>query len=279
MRRNDKTMTAARAGKLLLTAVVMLTMLMTTLPGRAMADAKTLVVRADMWMPYNGEPNATRPGFMIEILREVFEPQGVRVDYDLMPWSRALEECKRGAIDAIVGAGEDRKPNYVFPEEEIGFSGGGWLVRKDFQWEFTGIDSLASVRLGLNDTYTYDAELDAYAKAHRESDRVQMVSGDDAVEKQIKKLLSHRIDVFYEDPAVMLWEVTLQNATDKVRMATLDPVEKFERVFLGLSKEKPESAAHAALFDAGVRALRASGRLAEIMAAYGLEDWKGQLPR
>ncbi|MCA1984999.1 MAG: transporter substrate-binding domain-containing protein [Desulfovibrio sp.] len=245
------------------------------LPCRA---ATPILVRADMWMPYNGHPEAPRPGYMVEVIREIFEPQGYAIDYGLISWSRALEECRHGHIHAVIGAGEDRQTDFIFPEEEIGWSGYAWFVRTGFNWTFTGLESLRSVRLGVCDTCTYDDALDAYIADYRHTQAVQPLAGEDMVQKNVAKLLGKRIDVFYEDPLVVGWELLRHNATHLVKLATMAPEERFERIFMGFSKARPESRHLAQLFDEGIRQLRASGRLAEILSQYNLEDWKAQLP-
>lgn len=250
-------------------------LLAAALPCRA---EQALLVRADMWMPYNGEPDDARPGYMVELIREIFEPLGYHIDYALTSWSRALEECKGGRIHAIIGAGEDRKPDFVFPDEAIGWSGYAWFVRRGFAWTFTGLDSLRGVRLGVCDTCTYDEELDAYIASHRGTEAVQPLAGEDMVQKNIAKLLGDRIDVFYEDPLVVRWELLRREATHMVQLAAMAPEDRFERIFMGFSKALPESEHLARLFDEGLRRLRTSGRLAAILAQYNLEDWKPAQP-
>lgn len=239
---------------------------------------RVLTVRGDMWMPYNGAPPAPLPGYMVELAQEIYAPLGVQVEYDLMPWSRAVEECKHGRITAIIGAGEDRRPDFVLPEEEIGWSGYGWYVRTGFPWSFAGVDSLRGVRLGVCDGCTYDAELNAYILAHQGTDAVQPLGGEDMVKGNLTKLLANRIDVFYEDPVVVHWALRRMQAEDKVQLVAMAAQDKFERIYMAFSKALPESAELARQFDDGVRRLRASGRLAEILANYNLTDWKSQLP-
>ncbi|GAB7079256.1 substrate-binding periplasmic protein [Megalodesulfovibrio paquesii] len=240
--------------------------------------AQPITVRADLWMPYNGYVADTLPGYMVEVVREIFEPLDRVVDYELMSWNRALEECRQGRITAIIGAGEDRKEDFLFPEEEIGWSGYAWFVRSGFHWQFSGLESLSRVRLGVCDTCTYDEALDAYILAHRETEAVQPLAGEDMVDKNLAKLIGNRIDVFYEDPVVVRWALIRLGAEDKVALANMAPPEKFERIFMGFSRALPEAQALAQQFDAGIRRLRATGRLAEILAKYNLEDWKSQLP-
>ncbi|WP_157729877.1 transporter substrate-binding domain-containing protein [Bacterioplanes sanyensis] len=93
-------------------------MLMLLLP--IVAAAQTLSIRSDTWYPMNGDPQADKPGFMIEIAKAIFEPQGITIDYRLMPWERALSEVRAGRIDCVVGAYVEDAPDFVFPEQPWG---------------------------------------------------------------------------------------------------------------------------------------------------------------
>jgi polar amino acid transport system substrate-binding protein len=57
-------------------------------------QAQTISIRADYWYPMNGDPNSDKPGYMIDLAKAIFEPQGIAVDYQLMPWSRAIQETR-----------------------------------------------------------------------------------------------------------------------------------------------------------------------------------------
>ncbi len=245
--------------------------------GHSVDAERVVTVRADPWMPYNGDPNAELPGYMVEIMRAIYEPRGYVVDYRLMPWKRALETVKAGEFNAVIGAGEDRRPNFVFPEEEIGVSGSAWFVRKDFEWTYDGLDSLRDVRLATIADYTYTPELDAYVRDNQGTELVQPMKGENAFTRNVQKLLGGRVDVIYADPYVMDWELRQLGNEGALKIASIDKPEEFERIFAGFSKVREDSAELAAIFDEGVRELRASGKLRDIMSRYGLADWKGML--
>ena len=68
------------------------------------AENATIVIGADIWCPVNCEPNSDHPGYMIEIANKIFKEQAVKVEYQVMPWARAIVEAEKGNIQAIVGA-------------------------------------------------------------------------------------------------------------------------------------------------------------------------------
>ena len=47
--------------------------------------------------------SAAAPGYAVEILKAIFEPQGIAVDYQKQPWSRALVDLEAGTNDAAIG--------------------------------------------------------------------------------------------------------------------------------------------------------------------------------
>jgi len=81
------------------------------------AWSETLTIRADEWFPMNGDPDSSNPGYMIDFAKAVFEPKGIKVDYALMPWKRALYEVRKGNNDCVVGAYESEAPGFLFPDE------------------------------------------------------------------------------------------------------------------------------------------------------------------
>ena len=60
-----------------------------------------IILAADMWCPYNCEPDSKNPGFLIEMAKIIFEEHDIEIEYRLMPWSKALDAVKNGSIHAI----------------------------------------------------------------------------------------------------------------------------------------------------------------------------------
>src|SRR5688500_5622382 len=89
-------------------------------PNAAHADAITL--RADEWCPYNCAADSDKPGYGIEIAKEIFAKAGHTVEYKTLAWPRALEECRNGTVAAVIGTSHEESPDFVFPEQDVGVS-------------------------------------------------------------------------------------------------------------------------------------------------------------
>ena len=238
----------------------------------AMAQ-ETITVRADLWAPFNGDPASDKPGYVIEIMKAVFEPNGIKVDYKTMPWTRALKELEEGKIDAAVGAAKDDCPNAIFPELEIADIRYAFFALPDAKWSYKGVASLDQVKLGSVESYSYSEDLDKYIASARASGKVEVMAGDGALEKNIKKLHVGRIDVVVEAPQVFSW--TLKNmGLPENTFATVGSLETSQKDYVAFSQAKESSKKYAKMLDDGISELRRTGKLKAILAKYGLTDWR-----
>ncbi|WP_286220966.1 substrate-binding periplasmic protein [Marinobacter apostichopi] len=205
---------------------------------------------------------------MIEIAREAFALARLEVEYVNMSWARALELADEGYIDAVVGAFTRDSTGFVYPEEAIGYARTALFTHIESDWTYQGIESLRQQTLVTINGYSYSSELDAYIDKHRDNpERVWILSGPSPLNRAIEMLEHDRSDVLPEDLDVMQWTLGQLGKQDSLRM-----VAKLERlpVYIAFSEARPQSEEYATLLTEGVRKLRQSGRLDEILARYNV---------
>lgn len=231
--------------------------------------AETVRLRADAWCPYNCDPKAERPGYMIEIMRHVFPDGGI--DYQLLPWSRAVDEARAGRIDAVAGATAADGEGLVFGQQSIGVTTTIIITRRGGTWRYAGLQSLDGKRLGAVKDYSYGEELDAYIQAHAaDGTRLELAAGEDVTDQNLKKLLTGRVDAIVEDMNVAGFALAAQ-AIDG--LVDIQPINEGTPLYVAFAPG-PKGTARAQALDEGILALRRSGELARIMARYGLGDWQ-----
>lgn len=236
------------------------------------AAAETVTLRADVWYPHNGEPGANPPGYMIEIARELLGPAGIEINYQNMPWERALTMTRNGEIDCVVGAARGDAPDFVFPSESQGMDQSYAFVKKGNAWRYTGVDSLARIKIGVIDGYSYSEEIDAYIAKHKGTPNVQSVAGDTPLEQNIRKLAGGRIDAVIESRPVFLAMASKLGMADK--FAEAGPAGEPSELFIACSPKRPIAKRVTQLLGGGMATLRAGGKLKIILDRYGLKDWK-----
>jgi polar amino acid transport system substrate-binding protein len=233
--------------------------------------ADTITIAADNWMPYNGD-GKTETGYMVDCAREIFAKAGHTIVYEVVPWSRAIEEARSGVYNGIIGAAEGDAPDFVFPAVELGFAGQGFLTRKSLAWKYDGIKSLAGIKLAVIQDYSYFPELDEYIKVNKnDKKRIDFGFGTNPLESNLKKLAEGQVDALVDNSYVLKYVVAKLKLQDKVSSGGGVPP---DRLYIAFSPANPKSKTYAKILSDGIEQLRRSGRLKEILAKYGLVDWK-----
>jgi polar amino acid transport system substrate-binding protein len=244
----------------------------------AQSDTNEVVtIVADVWCPYNCKPESYNPGFMIEIVREIFAKHNIEVQYMNMPWGRAIAEVRKGNYNAIIGAAHNDAVDFVFPKEAQGISKYGMYVRGNDARQYNGINSLQGKIVGVIENYDYGGNFMRYIQRNRGNNTlVQFVSGENALELNMKKLTNKRIDVIVEDQSVMSNALQCLGLQDEIKfVGDLEDISsEAAEVHIAFSPQNSRSAEYAKIVSEGTEGLRNSGRLQEILAKYNVSDWK-----
>ncbi len=234
--------------------------------GMGPAACASVTLCADVWCPYNCVPGSGRPGFAVEIAREALGSVGFQVDYQALSWARCVEDARAGRFSGIIGAIPKDAPDFTFPRQPVGVSTDAYAVRKGDKFHFTDAHSLDGRVLGVVRSYAFDGPIGAYIAAHgNDSSRIEYVSGADALEKNLGKLVAGRVDVVLDDGNVLRHAIATMRLWGQV---SLDDEQNPAPVYIAFSPATPHGKALARLLDQGIARLRARGRLAQIMATY-----------
>lgn len=234
---------------------------------------KEIIIAADFWCPFNCQPNSNDPGYMIEIAERIFVKHNIKVTYQIVPWSRALQLCRAGKVTAVVGAYKSNAPDFVYPEVEQGMVGVGFFKLTKNNWSFQGLETLESKLLAIVNDYTYSTELEEYIKKYKaDGKKIHIAHGDEPLKKNIKLLENNFVDVLAEAEPVFLYVTKQLNIQDKFNHAGSS--QKAVAAYIAFSPKLAGAENYAKILSTGTQALRESGELAEILAKYGLKDWR-----
>lgn len=229
------------------------------------AEEVPLRIRADSWMPFNGDPAAKQPGYVVEFLREVFEPQGIKVDYQVMPWAAAVKAAEAGEIDGIIGANKKEAENLVTGSVEIAEPQFALFARKDNPWKYDSLRSLQGVRLGAIEGYSYWSSLDGYIKKSS-APALKLYTGENPLAEAMTDMVDGKIDVMAESVLVFIW--TTKSTGRKFSDFRIAYSETAEPLYVAFAKNEL-GRKYARMFDVGLRKLKDSGRFDAILSGYG----------
>lgn len=233
--------------------------------------AEPVSMRADHWCPYNCAPEDGKPGYMVEVIRNILARENIELDYGLLDWTEALDAVRTGKVMGAVGANRRETPDFIFPKEPLGLSGTVLVQRRGGNWKYDGTASLAAIKIGAVKSYSYDAAIDGHIATHAKAGKVVLLSGDNVSGQLVTKLLSGEIDAFVEDANVADYLV-LSGGYESV--VDIIPIGEKTEVSIALAPKNPRSQEIADLLDKGIAEMRANGQLGKILKRYGMRDWQ-----
>jgi polar amino acid transport system substrate-binding protein len=242
-----------------------------TVCGRASAQSRQIVVTADQWCPYNCDDKSHYQGFMIDVTREILGSAGYEVIYINQSWADALADVTTGRRDAVVGASVDEARGLTLAGEPLGQNQTCFYTRPDDPFIYNPGVSLRKRRLGLTFGYLYGDAIDSYVAAHRDdSSLIQLATGRKPLLQNLEKLKARRVDTIVENFLVMEFSGSKYQMSGLRRAGCDNP----SPLHIAFSPLRPDAGRLADLMNQGVRSLRASGRMRDILSSYGVKDWK-----
>ncbi len=245
------------------------------------AKADTLTFLAGDFCPYNCDPlkEEGRLGFTHDILNKIFPEHEIIVER--VAWERAFKEfnSEKESITGIIGITKElpiNKEISYWPEHEIGQYTHAFYALKNSSlatWKYDGLASLKGKYLGAARGFSYcSAEMTEYVKKAPPSS-VSPLAGNRLIERNLHKLSKQRIDLWLAN--IPMADYFMFNNKEKaagvIRVDKLPCTGVVDAYPVFYNDEKGKALATA--FDKGIAALRTSGKLDEILSAYGVEDW------
>lgn len=227
-----------------------------TSPGHA----QEISLVADVWCPVNCEPGSEKPGYAVELAKAIFEPEGYTVTYVTRPWKRAQKETKEGRFSALLAATDE--DGLTFPAEPIGILDNDFYTLTHDTWRYRDPDSLIGETLGIISGYQY-GEIDPLI--HSNQVKAYGITGDNLPSRSINMLLEHRVRIIVD------WNIIIEHAARHKGVS-----QRIQHVGRGGNRLPiyiafTDNRKHLApLWDQGMKKLKETGELANILARYQL---------
>lgn len=234
------------------------------------ASADIIRLRADDWCPFNCSEQ--KKGYGVEVAEQVFAAAGHLIQYQLAPWSRSLEDCLRGEVEAVIGAAPVDSPDLVFGAEPIGQWDSTFVVKAGNPWRYDGVESLGRVKLAAIIGYIYMEPVGEYVEANKKNrSRVIQVGGTQPLDQSLKMVAADRVDAAMESRTVLDYKLREMGLTGSLSIAGGT---QSGPIYIAFSPKHPKARDYVRILDDGIRAMRADGRLKAILDKYGVRDWK-----
>lgn len=243
-------------------------------PGAQASAGQALLALSDPWCPYNCQPDSDKPGYVVEMLHEIFPPPAWRLKYQIVPWDRALQQVREGqaAMALEVTREQAQRLGLLIGHEPVGEPMDCLYVAAGNPLRYSQASDLDALKqVAIVSGYEYEYAMGEWLARPENRNKIVMTRGANPAEVNVRNLARGRLDGVIESAAVMQMLIHQLQLQDKVREAGC---QQASPVYVGFSPRLPNAAQLVEHFDHGIAELRRSKRLVRILARYGQHDWK-----
>lgn len=235
--------------------------------------AEELKISAKEHWPYTTKMKKKKQGYTYDILRAIYGEQ-YDVKLDVFPWARAMLNASLNKNQAIVGIHKtpENEKAYIFPKRTIGMTGNAFFVLKNSDWEYQGLPSLETIKLGIVKDVEYGSEFEPYFKKNTKNyDRLHIAKGTDALDLNLRLLTLGKLNAVFDDTQTILSTANTMKIGSQIKAVGFDNTNP---IYVAFSKQFPQAQALADRYDTQIVKMRQSGELDRILFRYAIEDWK-----
>ena len=155
---------------------------------------ETIQVAGIDWCPQICPNTPERPGYIVEIINQLFNDSEYKINIDYFPWSRAIRYVKQGKYSVLIAPAKKEAPSLTFPKIPIGIQRMCFYTLSENSWRYHNKHSLKGLKIGIAEDSSIE-ELNDYIKHNIEQFQMQPYH-ERFVPQNINKLLKNRIDAF-----------------------------------------------------------------------------------
>lgn len=216
-------------------------------------------------------PRGENAGYIIDIVREVFEGSNFTLNYQTMSYPIARGKTKRGEIEALLAPAKIEAPSLIYPEEPVGYQRVCFYTMPQSKWSYTGFNSLKGLTIGIAVDMSLE-EIHDYIERH-EQQFVFQAESRRYIEESLRMLEVGRLDTFIFNENSVSYYMHTQNWTDRVRQAGCVSKAPVYMAFTPVPDRQEKIKAAIKLLDTRLREMKESGQISMLMKRYGLPDW------
>ena len=224
------------------------------------SGAKTLTAAQDPWPPF--VTSEAPHGLSVELVSAALETQGYQLEFQIMPWARALSEVQTGNIDLLIATWftEQRTRNFAYSDHYL-YNQIKFITLPTNTFEYSGLDSLAGKRVGTVRGYGYGDDF-LNSTLFNRSEANDLISN-------LRRLEAGRIDVTLEDELVAR-SLMSDNGFDanNYRFTASSLSTNSLHVTSGLAN--PNASEYIEAFNKGLQKIKANGTFDKILRKYGI---------
>lgn len=207
------------------------------------AEEKTLLnIAAIDWCPQICPNSVNKPGYLVEIVYNLFADSPYQIDIKTYPWSRAISLVRFGKADALLSPSKEEAPDFFYHQVPLSYQVHCFFKRADDAWSYHNEDQLLTKNVVIYQDHSYGQILKKYLAADK-SGMFVLPYSDGYIQQAIELVRAKRADTFLFTVNSVTNHLLKNNISDIKR----DQCIKKDQLWLALSPTdvtKNEKVAH-----------------------------------
>jgi len=237
------------------------------------ADKQVINIAAIDWCPQIC-PESGAPGYIVDLVKQIYSGTQYELDIRIYPWSRALSMTQQGRVHAVLSPAKPEAPNLLYPINEVGTQRMCFFTAKEEQWQYENIQSLKNKQFGLSSDTSIE-ELNDYALLHPEQFQY-LPYNERHIVQQAKKVLRNRIHAFLFTYNSTVYTLKKAGKWEKFKSAGCVQEAKIYMAFSPQIYMQDDIKKMMEVFDENMAIIKRGEGISQVMNRYGLEDWRAQ---
>lgn len=208
------------------------------------------------------------PGYVVELVRKIFENSQYQLNITIYPWSRAIKNVSSGRSDALLSPAKSEAPNLLYPKFPVGYQQMCFFNRYESFWHYDGVNSLKGMQIGIAIDTSIE-ELNGYVKSNPWQFQFQPYH-ERYLAQSIAKLQKDRMDAFLFTKNSTLFALHKLQKQGDIKVAGCVSKAPIYMAFTPSDIKRNKITSVMTVFDNNLNALKKTQYIKKLMASYHL---------
>jgi len=209
-----------------------------------------------------------QPGYVVELVRKIFENSQYQLNIKIYPWSRAIKNVSSGKSDALLSPAKSEAPNLLYPQLAVGYQQMCFFTKYESYWHYDGVNSLKGMQIGIAIDTSIE-ELNGYVKNNPWQFQFQPYH-ERYLAQSIAKLKKNRMDAFLFTKNSTLFALHKLQEQSEIKAAGCVSKAPIYMAFSPIDQKRNKIEAIMTVFDKNLTKLKKSQYIKKLMSSYHL---------
>ena len=173
-----------------------------------------LKVAAIDWCPQICPHDKKNPGYLVEMVQEIFKKTPYELKITYAPWSRSIYNVRQGKADALLSPSKEEAPDLRYHDTPLAHQTHCFWKLNKSDWEFNQVEDLLSTRFVIYRDHSYRDIFKTYFSQNKAKNHIELSYDENYLDRSISLLKKSRAETFLFTANSVIYHQLQQNKKD-----------------------------------------------------------------